>query len=100
MDKPQTEIYPAIERSATPTHERLSLIECSINQQRLLDRQISPEKRKAVGHFATPCETARFMAGLSRRASAASGEFRILDPGAGCGILTAAICEKLAENSS
>lgn len=47
---------------------------------------------KAVGQFFTPPSVARFIAGLVKEAPS---RVRVLDPGAGAGILTAALCEEL-----
>jgi len=47
---------------------------------------------KAVGQFFTPLSVARFMAELSPRHKALT---RVLDPGAGMGILSCALCEML-----
>ncbi len=50
-------------------------------------RRLDPTRRAAMGQFFTPTPAARFMAGLS---TAARGEVRLLDPGAGVGSLSAA----------
>jgi adenine-specific DNA-methyltransferase len=47
--------------------------------------------RKAAGQVFTPPEVARFMASLLTEFP---NRFRLLDPGAGVGILTAAVCER------
>ncbi|MCY4109319.1 MAG: Eco57I restriction-modification methylase domain-containing protein, partial [Chloroflexi bacterium] len=46
--------------------------------------------RKKGGHYLTPASVARFMAGLS---SYSEPRMRVLDPGSGTGILSAAVCE-------
>ncbi len=48
--------------------------------------------RKAKGQFFTPPSIARYMAGL---ACLGHSRIRILDPGAGTGILSAALCERI-----
>lgn len=53
------------------------------------------QERKKYGQFFTPVATARYMAKLSRNRNE---KVRILDPGAGNGILTAALIERLVEN--
>ena len=58
---------------------------------------ISDEHRKSLGQYMTPAAVAHFMAGLCREN--AQKVLRILDPGAGAGILACALCEKLAVNS-
>jgi adenine-specific DNA-methyltransferase len=50
------------------------------------------DKRKALGQFFTPREVAIFMARLAKRRRQ---RLAILDPGAGTGILAAALCERL-----
>ena len=52
------------------------------------------KQRKAYGQFFTSKETARFMAGLFSM-PANKTEISILDPGAGSGILSAALIERL-----
>lgn len=53
----------------------------------------TPQRRKEQGQFFTPPEVAQFMAQLSpmRRRN-----IRLVDPGAGAGMLTCAVCEKVA----
>ncbi len=67
-------------------------------QQREFDQATSPVDRKQRGHFGTPPNIALFMAAmfsLDRREA-----FRVLDPGAGVGTLSAAVCQSiLARNS-
>ena len=46
--------------------------------------------RKSVGHYLTPVAVARFMAECS---SYSGPHMRVLDPGSGSGILSAAVCE-------
>ncbi|MFA5261703.1 MAG: N-6 DNA methylase, partial [Candidatus Omnitrophota bacterium] len=50
------------------------------------------QHRKQQGQFFTPISVARFMASM---VSGKSENLRILDPGAGCGILSCAVCESL-----
>lgn len=59
---------------------------------------VSDEHRKRLGQYMTPVAVARFMAGFYRED--AQMALRILDPGAGGGVLSCAICEKLAANST
>ncbi len=67
-------------------------------QQRLRFIGISrPEERKKQGQFFTPLEVARFMAGL---APIRSKRLRLLDPGAGVGMLTCAVCERGAASKN
>ena len=46
--------------------------------------------RKSDGHYQTPASIARFMADCS---SYSEPYMRVLDPGSGTGILSAAVCE-------
>lgn len=54
----------------------------------------SSEYKKQRGQYFTPLEIASFMAKLA--VSAKNPPIRILDPGAGLGILSCAVCEELA----
>jgi adenine-specific DNA-methyltransferase len=68
-------------------------------QQRRFDAATPPQERKKRGHFGTPQAIAEFMADLISEIP--SGTLRILDPGAGVGILSAALCQRiLREHSS
>ena len=49
------------------------------------------DHRKNGGHYLTPAAVARFMAG---RSSYSEPHMRVLDPGSGTGILSAAVCEE------
>jgi adenine-specific DNA-methyltransferase len=71
-----------------------SLIEFAAEQQRRFDAQTSPETRKARGHFGTPPAIAEFMAGMFTNTASMS---RVLDAGAGVGMLSAAICQRCLE---
>jgi adenine-specific DNA-methyltransferase len=56
--------------------------------------RVSNQHKKQFGQYLTPPEVARFMARQSAISSAA--KLRILDPGAGAGVLSCALCEALA----
>jgi adenine-specific DNA-methyltransferase len=56
----------------------------------------SPEHKKEKGQYLTPLEIARFMARL--HGPMGQEEIRILDPGAGAGILACALCESLVNS--
>lgn len=58
--------------------------------------QMPKEKRKAIGQFFTSPETARYMASMFTPQN--KEQLSILDPGAGSGILTAAIIERLQDD--
>jgi adenine-specific DNA-methyltransferase len=53
--------------------------------------------RKGRGQVFTPPDIARFMAGLLQRMPS---RFRLLDPGAGAGLLSVAVCERLLRRFS
>jgi len=63
-------------------------------QQQQFERATRPERRKEIGHFGTPPEIAEFMAGMF--SVIPQGTVRLLDAGAGVGILSAAVCERIA----
>ena len=60
---------------------------------------VDKEERKNIGQFFTCESTARFMASLFDFSSVGKN-VRILDPGAGSGILSAAILEELEKNTN
>jgi adenine-specific DNA-methyltransferase len=69
-----------------------SLLAYSVELQRTYERLTSVDNRKKKGQFFTPLEVCQFMASLfSPRATA---KLRFLDPGAGIGSLTAAVCDR------
>ena len=53
------------------------------------------EERKNVGHYQTPAGIAKFMAEC---ASYSKTVLRVLDPGSGTGILSAAVCEAACQS--
>ena len=74
--------------------EQSGLLEFSWQLQREYDLRTFPEVRRAKGQVFTPPTVARFMAGLF---TTFPKEFRLLDPGAGTGSLTAAVCERFLQ---
>ncbi|HTN75887.1 MAG TPA: Eco57I restriction-modification methylase domain-containing protein [Pirellulaceae bacterium] len=70
----------------------VELTEFAAEQQRQFDTATSPEDRKEHGHFGTPPAIADFMAGMFSEFP--PGWVRVLDPGAGVGTLSAAICRR------
>jgi len=64
----------------------------ALNLQERYENGTPKERRKNKGQVFTPPGIARFMASLF---SSIRGEYRLLDPGAGVGVLTAAVCERL-----
>ena len=51
-------------------------------------------QRRELAQYLTPVRVARFMASLC--SPAATGRLRVLDPGAGSGVLACAVCERVA----
>ncbi|MCY2968651.1 MAG: hypothetical protein NT069_34345, partial [Planctomycetota bacterium] len=72
------------------------LMEFCTQQQRRFDGATTADRRKEQGHFGTPGPIAEFMAGLF--ANFSKPLIRILDPGAGVGILSAAACHRALAN--
>jgi adenine-specific DNA-methyltransferase len=60
---------------------------------------VSQRHKKSLGQYLTHVEIAMFMARLCNQVnhSPLQSQFRVLDPGAGSGILSCALCEALAE---
>jgi hypothetical protein len=69
------------------------LLDFALGLQREYEEQTSIEERKTKGQYFTAPEVCKFMAGLF--STPARSSFRLLDPGAGVGSLTAAVCERL-----
>ena len=68
------------------------LTEFAAEQQRHFDESTSASERKTRGHFGTPSAIANFMA--NKFSELPRGTFRIVDAGAGVGMLSAAICQR------
>ena len=71
------------------------MLEYVVRQTAAYMESMPKQIRKKSGQFFTSIETARFMAGLF--AIPVQPEITILDPGAGTGILTAALLERISE---
>jgi adenine-specific DNA-methyltransferase len=69
------------------------LIQFTAEQQRRFDATTFPGERKDRGHFGTPPSIAEFMAGMFSKIPEDS--VRILDPGAGVGTLSVAVCQRV-----
>lgn len=65
--------------------------------QQLFETQSDSEYRSRIGHFGTPPVVAEYMASMFSRIPL--GEVRILDAGAGVGVLTSALCERIARQT-
>ncbi len=75
----------------------VDLLESSERYRQQLEAGCSPEERKRKGQYFTPSPICRFMASLF---SKPGKDFRLLDPGAGVGSLTAAVCARWAQWTS
>lgn len=73
-----------------------NLLEYVINTTRSYLENFTKATRKHKGQFFTSFETASYMASMF--SSFTGDEIRILDPGAGTGILSAAVVERLQKN--
>jgi len=68
------------------------MLDLTLDLQQRYENSTSAEVRKEKGQVFTPPEVARFMASLL---SAIPVDYTLLDPGAGVGCLTAAVCERV-----
>jgi adenine-specific DNA-methyltransferase len=75
-----------------------SLTRLAAEQQRRFDAMTLPRARKERGHFGTSPAIADFMAGMF--SAIPHGPMRILDPGAGVGTLSAAVCQRILRQHS
>ena len=77
------------------------LTEFAAEQQRCFDTLTSATERKERGHFGTPPAIAESMAGMFEMFKRLpSKSFRVLDPGAGVGTLSAAVCQRAFKRKS
>jgi adenine-specific DNA-methyltransferase len=74
-----------------------SLSEYTVSRQSEYLRGSTAARRRNQGQVFTPPEIARFMAGLF---SQIPQSLRLLDPGAGSGVLSAAVCDRVLELGS
>src|SRR6202035_936391 len=72
--------------------EELGLLDFSAALQERHEAATSVDARKDKGQVFTPTGVCRFMAG---RLTRIPDRFRVLDPGAGVGSLSAAVCDRL-----
>jgi adenine-specific DNA-methyltransferase len=73
------------------------MLQFTLDLQRRYENSTTVDDRRRKGQVFTPPEIARFMAGLLSEFPA---EYHLLDPGAGLGGLTAAVCERLTRLKS
>ncbi len=74
-----------------------SLLDDAAQRQTAYLHATASAYRKARGQVFTPPEIARFMAGLFFRVPQ---QLRLLDPGAGAGLLSVAVCERVLQQHS
>lgn len=70
-----------------------SLTQIAAGHQRRFDAATSARARREQGHFGTSPAIAEFMAGMFP--AIPQGTVRVLDPGAGVGTLSAALCDRI-----
>ena len=71
----------------------LDLVELANDGQSYFEATVDQTHRKTVGHYGTPATIARFMCSLYDPPP--KDAIRVLDPGAGTGTLSLAMCERL-----
>ncbi len=76
-----------------------SLVHYAVKLASIYSKYHKLKERKNKGQFFTPEEVAIFMAGLINTVQINKSEVRILDPGAGTGILAASLCESIMRSS-
>ncbi|MEX2261922.1 MAG: Eco57I restriction-modification methylase domain-containing protein [Bryobacteraceae bacterium] len=81
-------------KSAVENGASRGILDFSIELEREYEARTSVAARKEKGQFFTPPPVCRFMAGLFNRDF--PDAFRLLDPGAGVGSLSAAVCERIS----
>src|SRR6266852_1887796 len=72
-----------------------SLTQLAAEQQRRFDATTLPRARRERGHFGTTPAIADFMAGMFTEIP--QGPVHVLDPGAGVGTLSAAVCQRVLQ---
>jgi len=72
-----------------------SITKFAVKQQERYDASTSADVRKKIGHFGTPAVIAEFM--TTMLTNIPTNNVRLLDPGAGVGVLTAAVCDRIAQ---
>ncbi len=82
----------SISQANTLIKERYRLLSFAEDRSRAYCSGTGLPDRKQFGQYFTPTAIAGFMAGLF---SISKNSISILDPGAGCGILSAALCDQL-----
>ena len=83
--------------SAFPNVDGTDILAVPAALQGLHEEATSSEDRRGRGQVFTPSVVARFMASL---VTSKAKDLRVLDPGAGAGVLAAAVCERVARSRS
>jgi len=94
VSKNQEDLTPSLYSMENPDFQ--NLVEYANNQTKLYCEANPVSVRKLKGQIFTPPKIASFMAGLFAPEKSA---VRILDPGAGTGILVAAICDRFIQEN-
>lgn len=81
-----------MEETLAPDENAVDLLESAYSRQVLFEIEGCDATRKSKGQFFTPPAIARFMAA---QIGEIPDRFRLLDPGAGTGALTLAVCQRL-----
>lgn len=91
-----SESYLSADRSAQypePVESAIGPSDYAAELHARYSRNASDEDRRELGQYFTPVKVARLMAELA--SDTTSEELRILEPGSGAAVLTAAVCEAL-----
>jgi len=87
--------YNAASESPALCAQTVGLLDFAVKLQHQYEGLTPVEARKGKGQYFTPPEVCAFMAGLF--SDPAGDQYRFLDPGAGVGSLSAAVCERLSQ---
>ena len=85
-------------KHTAPLEPFTGLLDFATNLQHLYESRSSVEERKGKGQYFTPSEVCAFMARLF--SGPVGDHYRFLDPGAGVGSLSAALCERLSQSAT
>ena len=95
-DRPKTnstaDMTPKPDPEVLPKPSFMYLVSFACSLQREYEFRTTPDSRKRKGQVFTPAAVCRYLAGLF---SEIPENFRLLDPGAGAGALTAAFCDRV-----
>jgi adenine-specific DNA-methyltransferase len=98
MNRSALAVQATKKKQASISRPVTGLLDFALDLQHQYKKSTSVEERKGKGQYFTPPEVCKFMAGLFSEPT--SSKYRLLDPGAGIGSLTAAVCERLSMASA